>query len=267
MAEAALASSSSRLEPFVLLAKSAKGMACAKLIQDALSAPGVFVFSELLETPSVQELRGTANEPSLILLELFAYGSYQEYKERSANLPPLNEAQTKKLKHLSMVTMSGANRTLKYDALQHYLDIPNVRELEDLIIDAIYQDVIKGKLDQKRKALEVEYAMGRDLKPGESECILQTLSEWSKTSQRILDAIDAQTTKIVKDAQDYKKEKEDFEARLEVVKKDVKASGQSRGSMHESFDMRPEYGDFGDDSRRGQKRNAKGGPRFGDGRR
>ena len=44
-----LANFSAKLEPFLLMAKSLKGAAAAKLIQDATSAPGVFVFSELLE--------------------------------------------------------------------------------------------------------------------------------------------------------------------------------------------------------------------------
>lgn len=38
------------------MAKSLKGAAAAKLIQDATSAPGVFVFSELLELPNIQEV-------------------------------------------------------------------------------------------------------------------------------------------------------------------------------------------------------------------
>jgi COP9 signalosome complex subunit 7 len=37
-----------KLEPFLLMAKSIKGAAAAKLIQDVTSAPGVFVFAELL---------------------------------------------------------------------------------------------------------------------------------------------------------------------------------------------------------------------------
>lgn len=48
---------SAKLEPFLLMAKSAKGAAAAKLIQDATSAPGVLVFSELLEMPNIQEVR------------------------------------------------------------------------------------------------------------------------------------------------------------------------------------------------------------------
>lgn len=48
---------SAKLEPFLLMAKNMKGAAAAKLIQDATSAPGVFVFSELLELPNIQEVR------------------------------------------------------------------------------------------------------------------------------------------------------------------------------------------------------------------
>jgi len=51
-----LANPSAKLEPFLLMAKSLKGAAAAKLIQDATSAPGVFVFSELLELPNIQEV-------------------------------------------------------------------------------------------------------------------------------------------------------------------------------------------------------------------
>jgi hypothetical protein len=45
-----------KLEPFLLIAKSVKGAAAAKLIQDATAAPGVFVFSELLELPNIREV-------------------------------------------------------------------------------------------------------------------------------------------------------------------------------------------------------------------
>jgi len=45
-----------KLAPFLLIGKSVKGAAAAKLIQDATAAPGVFVFSELLELPNIQEV-------------------------------------------------------------------------------------------------------------------------------------------------------------------------------------------------------------------
>lgn len=46
----------SKLEPYLLMSKSAKGAAAAKLIQDVTSAPGVFVFAELLDLPNIQEV-------------------------------------------------------------------------------------------------------------------------------------------------------------------------------------------------------------------
>lgn len=58
-----MANSAARLEPFLLISKSAKGAAAAKLVQDATSAPGVFVFAELLELPNIQEARSAVASP------------------------------------------------------------------------------------------------------------------------------------------------------------------------------------------------------------
>lgn len=56
--------------------------------------------------------------------------------------------------------------------------MPTIRELEDLIIDAIYLDILRGKLDQKEQQFEVEDTMGRDLEPGEIENVLSALQNW-----------------------------------------------------------------------------------------
>lgn len=47
------------LEPFLLLAKGTHGAACADLIRTVLEAPGVYVFSELLQHPHVIEVNGS----------------------------------------------------------------------------------------------------------------------------------------------------------------------------------------------------------------
>lgn len=48
--------SSNALEQFVILAKSTKGAACTELVKQALEAPGVYVFGELLDSPNIQEV-------------------------------------------------------------------------------------------------------------------------------------------------------------------------------------------------------------------
>lgn len=69
-------------------------------------------------------------------------------------------------------------QTLSYSLLLPMLQIGSIRELEDLIIDAIYLDVLKGKLDQKNEQFEVEYTMGRDLEPGRIDKLLVSLQNW-----------------------------------------------------------------------------------------
>ena len=46
----------SKLEPFLLLAKSARGAGAAALIDQATAAQGVFCYNELLETKAISEV-------------------------------------------------------------------------------------------------------------------------------------------------------------------------------------------------------------------
>ncbi|KAH7884077.1 hypothetical protein F5I97DRAFT_1898110 [Phlebopus sp. FC_14] len=203
----------SKLEPFLLISKSAKGAAAAKLIQDATSAPGVFVFAELLELPNIQEL--ATNEqyaPFSSLLQLFSYRTYRDYLENRDSLPPLNQAQSTKLKYLSVVSLAAERRILPYSLLLQELQMPSIRELEDLIIDAIYLDILRGKLDQKEQQLEIEYTMGRDLEPGKIEKVLAALQNWSATTASVLSALDQKLAEVAERGVVVQKENEEHEA-------------------------------------------------------
>jgi COP9 signalosome complex subunit 7 len=74
--------------------------------------------------------------------------------------------------------IANDTQILPYSDLLQALEMPTIRELEDLIIDAIYLDILRGKLDQKEEQLEVEYTMGRDLEPGKLEAVLAALKDW-----------------------------------------------------------------------------------------
>jgi COP9 signalosome complex subunit 7 len=69
------------------------------------------------------------------------------------------------------------------------LDLTSVRQLEDLIIEALYSDLLKARINQKRQILEVDSVVGRDIKTGAFSTVpfgqektvanlLQTLSVW-----------------------------------------------------------------------------------------
>ena len=74
MCELLTAGGGNPLEQFVLLAKNAKGAAAVELIKQALEAPGVYVFGELLDMANIQDLENSPNAKYLTLLNMFAYG-------------------------------------------------------------------------------------------------------------------------------------------------------------------------------------------------
>lgn len=53
-------------------------------------------------------------------------------------------------------------------------------------------DIIHGKLDQKNKQLEVDYAIGRDIRPEEIKKISATLKEWCDSCESVLQTIENQ---------------------------------------------------------------------------
>ena len=87
------AESTSPLEAYVLLANGAKGAAAVGLVQQVLEASTVYVFGELLDHPNIKDLEtnsSTANGKGYFdLLNLFAYGTYNDYLTRQAELPAL----------------------------------------------------------------------------------------------------------------------------------------------------------------------------------
>ena len=70
----------------------------------------------------------------------------------------------KKLRLLTIASIATKEKTIHYDHMQKVLGIDSIRELEDLIIEGTNNAVLKGKLDQKSKHFEVDYAMGRDIR-------------------------------------------------------------------------------------------------------
>ncbi|KAK9703474.1 hypothetical protein K7432_010705 [Basidiobolus ranarum] len=229
MSEVSFKSSGSQeLEAYLLLAKSAKGAACVQLIKEVLAAPNVYVFSEVLKMPNVSALSEQPETAQYFsLLKLFSYGTYKDYKEHASNLPELTEPQLKKLKLLSLVSLAGEKHVLDYNDLIHYLDIGNVRELEDLIIDAIYKGLIKAKLDQQKKQVEIEYTMGRDLRPGQLDQMLEILTSWSSSSSDILRSIDDKIAQIRDASKASIRAQEEHENKVERITSDIKNSSRS----------------------------------------
>ncbi|GAW11529.1 hypothetical protein ANO14919_008760 [Xylariales sp. No.14919] len=186
------------LEPYVALSKSATApRAAADLVIQATSNPNTYVFAELLRTPQIQAL---AQSPDyalhLRLLEIFSYGTYAEFTS-TTNLPPLNDAQTLKLRQLSLLTLAKNPHNLTYASLQQSLSLDNARAVEDLVISAIYAGLLKAQLDPRNGVVRVSSVSPlRDLAPGSIPLILNSLREWSGRCTSTLEDLEAQIASI-----------------------------------------------------------------------
>jgi len=211
------------LEQFVLLAKSAKGAACLELIKQVLEAPGVHVFGELLVMNNIIELENGPNAPYFNTLKLFAYGTYKQYLENKEQLLELSPLMIKKLQHLTIVTMAIRSKVIPYKDLLVELDIKNVRDLEDLIIESIYADIIHGKLDQRNSQLEVDYAIGRDIQANDIGNISATLKEWCDSCETVLSCIEKQIERANLEKARRLKHKETIEQEIILLKSSLKS--------------------------------------------
>ncbi|GAA5908440.1 hypothetical protein JCM8208_006196 [Rhodotorula glutinis] len=154
-----------KLEPFLLLAKSARGAGAASLVSQAVGAPGVYVFAELLDQPSIRDLANHEQHAQQHrLLELFAFGTWADYEAKRDSYPALTPDQETKLRHLTVLTLASSQRSIPYALLLSRLSLPDVATLEDLLIAAFYAGVLRGKLDAREQRLEVLSAQGRDVR-------------------------------------------------------------------------------------------------------
>uniref|UniRef100_A0A2K6QHD0 COP9 signalosome subunit 7B n=1 Tax=Rhinopithecus roxellana TaxID=61622 RepID=A0A2K6QHD0_RHIRO len=214
--------SSNLLEQFILLAKGTSGSALTALISQVLEAPGVYVFGELLELANVQELLSLFHKrnPNFILCLDFCAANKE-------SLPELSTAQQNKLKHLTIVSLASRMKCIPYSVLLKDLEMRNLRELEDLIIEAVYTDIIQGKLDQRNQLLEVDFCIGRDIRKKDINNIVKTLHEWCDGCEAVLLGIEQQVLRANQYKENHNRTQQQVEAEVTNIKKTLKATASS----------------------------------------
>ena len=173
----------SESEQLLVLAKSHKAKALEMIIEKVLADPSIYKFSEFLDIENVQKLGGS--NKYLKSLKLFAYENYEDYKNDSKEYIALNEKQLKKLKMLSVITMAGKSKTLSYLKLSKDLDIANKKDLEDILLELIYNRLINATLDEKNKVVYVEWTFGRDTKKEDVDEMVEKLELWVEKMKKV----------------------------------------------------------------------------------
>ncbi|KAG6032151.1 hypothetical protein E4U19_005139 [Claviceps sp. Clav32 group G5] len=229
------------LEPILALSKSAvHPRAAADLITQATSAPNTYVFAELLEQPNIQALATSEEFAShLNLLRIFSYGTYSSYRGLATNLPSLNESQILKLRQLSILNLARDRRNLHYDVLQQELGLSSAREVEELVITAIYAGLMKATLDPDRKTVQVtSLAPLRDLEPGCIPSMIAALENWSEKCTSTLGDLEVQIQRIRDAALKRETEKGAAEVKIQALVVDEQDMGKKDVLMKEGMARR-----------------------------
>ena len=116
---------------------------------------------------------------------------------------------------------------VQYSILMRNLALGNLREVEDLIIEAIYADIIKGKLNQKEERLEVDFVIGRDIRVEMVDNIISVLDSWRANCETAMSSLEAQIQRG-NDAKEIKiKQNKMVEDEVEAIQKALKSQEET----------------------------------------
>jgi len=253
-------SSGANLLKYILLAKSSKGKGCVAVIQQVLANPSSFVFGEMLEQPNVKALAEGENKPWYDTLALFAYGTYGQWKASPKNFGELSPVLIKKLRQLTVVSIASVQKSIPYPVLLQELGLDQVRDLEDLIIDCIYAGIIKGKLDQHEQRFQVDWAMGRDIRPGQVEDMIKVLSIWCDRSELLMRAIQEKIQLSTFLHDQHAKANKEFELRVEDIKGNLKAAMEADMAVDYEGGVVGAFAEGAGANKKGGRKGGGGGP-------
>lgn len=210
----------------------------------ATADPLLHEFSELLSSPSIAALAGTSERKFHDLLRLFAHGTVDDYRASPATFPPFQDGHWKKLRVLTLVSLANGNNVLAYETLKQKLAVESVRQVEDVVLDAVYSGLIRAKMDQRAAQVEIVSAVGRDvLAPQGVSEMIETLKTWVYRSTHLVEEIDDKINYIANHTALVKKQKAQAAAAAETTRKQVfaeppglNAAAALRGLVGADFD-------------------------------
>lgn len=251
-----------KINEYCRLASQQKNLALVLLIEQVLNDKKVYTFGELLGMKSIAALQNGGDDSgevsnnqkdsflrSFNSLELFAFGTYEDYEKDHGRYIELSKIMIKKLKQLSIISMAMEDKIIPYPKLQQKLNVKDVRALEDLIIETIYSGLISAKMNQQEQILRVQGFIGRDVRLRELPNLIQKLTSFHTTCEEQLEVSKA-STNIIKEARErhVKAEKEaqkQFDAQRERVKASIKdkknTPGKNRAGAVEMHEQVPRF--------------------------
>ncbi|VDO19434.1 unnamed protein product [Heligmosomoides polygyrus] len=217
-------------------------------IECAITNPRILNVSEMFVVPSIQALQ-QSNPLLYKTLEVFAYGTLKDLPQE-VTLPPASLSKLRQLSLISLAANSSLNRQLAYADVMQFLGLNSVRELEDIVIDAIYNKLIKARLDSKGQFIEIDDWACRDTPVDTIPAIIEVLQDFSQrvsvARQDALEDADRRDTQVMMDRKRTQQAETDFVAARKALDESMlatmnshEASTSSRSKTSRSSRQRP----------------------------
>ncbi|KAK5968877.1 hypothetical protein GCK32_002787, partial [Trichostrongylus colubriformis] len=200
-------------------------------VECAITDPRIVNVSEMLAQPSIQALQ-QSNPLLYKTLEVFAYGTVEDLPNE-VNLPPTALSKLRQLSLITLAANSKSNRQLSYAEVMQFLRLNSVRELEDVVIDAIYNKFIKARLDSKGQFIEIDDWAPRDTPANTIPTIIITLNDFARRVVEVRKNADEDANR--RDAQVVadRKRVQQAEAELAAARKALDESMMATMNSHE----------------------------------
>ena len=91
------------------------------------------------------------------------------------------------------------------------LHIPNLDELLDFLMEALYHNLIYGKLSHQKRVFVIQGLMGRDVSLSDLQYLSSSLSLQSEKSNKCIAYLNQEIEMIERSLERQLKEKHDFE--------------------------------------------------------
>ena len=201
----------------------------------ATSAPGTYLFTPLIQAPQIQALSQSPDfAPHLQVLEIFSHDTYSAYVSDS-NLPPLSDAQLLKLRQLSVLALAKDPANLSYGNLTRALGLDDTKDLETLVISAVYAGLLDATLDPYHQTVHISRLSPlRDLAPNSIPTLISALRTWSSRCDSTLSDLESQIALVRSEALRRHREKTAWEtqqAKLLENEKDGANDNRNRGPV------------------------------------
>jgi COP9 signalosome complex subunit 7 len=135
-----------------------------------------------------------SGSPAYKLLEIFAYGTWQDYCALEPSLPadlkiPKAGNAANKLRSLTLLTLFAEENVIKFETLRSALSLRTDEEVEGVLIPLLASDLLDGKIDEEAKAVVCSRASARCVRDTEKD-VMAVVTNIKNIRANIKNALD-----------------------------------------------------------------------------